>query len=770
MKRVLIFDLQYYPFVGGAEVAIKEITDRIPREEIEFHLITARFDSTLPKMEQVGNVLVHRIGIGTRHPQIGDLKRFPLHLNKHLYQLWAVYIAGLLHLRYRFDGIWAMMAHSSGIPAGLFKTLHPEVSYLLTLQEGDPPEHIEHVMRPVMPLFRRGFEKADELQAISSFLQDWGKRMGFRGEGVVIPNAVDTKHFAQEFSEDQLRGMQDKLCKKEGDVFLVTTSRLVHKNAVDDVIRALPFLPGQVKFIVFGIGPDDAKLRSLARELGVDERVRFMGQIGHADMPLMLRACDIFIRPSRSEGMGNSFVEAMAAGLPVIATQEGGIADFLFDAKRNPEKETTGWAVDKDSPRQIAERVTEILGSPEHTRAVVNTARNLAFKNYDWDDVAARMRHLLLGMVSTGRNKHKVCIATPLYPPEIGGPATYAQILNEELPKQGIDAVTVPFRSVRKYPSGVRHLVYFATLLRRARRADLILALDPVSVGLPAYFAAVLLGKPFAVKIVGDFAWEQGRQRYGVTSTLDEFVREKRHSFPVWLMRLVQTSVAKRADLIIVPSQYLKGVVSMWGVPPERISVIYNAVEVSSEEAVQSDATDRPPVILTAGRLVPWKGISGVIQAVAAIRASRQDVQLIIAGDGPERAALEEEARESLGTGFRFLGAIEHRELLKLMRKCSVFVLNSTYEGLSHVLIEAQLAGIPTVATRAGGNSEVIEDGVNGLLVAPGDKQELTHACLRLLDDSSLRKQLLEGMCVSRTRFTKERMITETVDKIAPFL
>lgn len=192
--------------------------------------------------------------------------------------------------------------------------------------------------------------------------------------------------------------MEEKLGKKEGDVFLVTTSRLVHKNAIDDVIRALPDLPEHVSFLVYGIGPDEEKLRSLAKELGVEARARFMGQIGHAEMPLMLAACDIFIRPSRSEGMGNSFVEAMAAGLPVIATQEGGIADFLYDQVRNPEEHTTGWAVDRDNPKQITDAVKDVLAHPEKVARVKAAALAMVKDRYDWDEVGARMRELFSRM------------------------------------------------------------------------------------------------------------------------------------------------------------------------------------------------------------------------------------------------------------------------------------------------------------------------------------------------------------------------------------
>ncbi len=393
MKRVLIFSLAYYPeFVGGAEVAIKEITDRISPEEIEFHMVTLRFDSKLPKMEKIENVVVHRIGFSKASPTIGDLQKFPLFLNKYWYQFAAARAVSRLHRRYHFDGIWAMMAHSCGIPAGIFKTLHPEVKYLLTLQEGDPPEYIERLMRPLWPLFSRAFTTADAVTVISNFLGDWARRRGFKGEVVFVPNAVNTRHFSQHFSHDELTAARKRLEKREGDVFLVTTSRLVHKNAVDDVIRALVLLPETVHFMIYGIGPDEEMLKELAQKLGVATRAHFAGQIGHAEMPLALEACDIFIRPSRSEGMGNSFIEAMAAGLPVIATQEGGIADFLYDAKRNPSKETTGWAVDKDSPEQIAAAVEDILAHPEQVARVTATAKSMAIEKYDWDLIAAQMK------------------------------------------------------------------------------------------------------------------------------------------------------------------------------------------------------------------------------------------------------------------------------------------------------------------------------------------------------------------------------------------
>ncbi len=402
-KKVLIFSLAYYPkYVGGAELAIKEITDRIDNSEIEFDMVTLRFDSTLPKVEKIGNVLVRRIGFTRPNPSIEDLSTYPLRLNKHLFQFLAAWKALSLHRAHHYDAVWAMMAHSSGIPAVIFKLLRPRVPYILTLQEGDRLEKIERMMLPLWPLFTRVFTRADVVQVISTFLGKWARRRGFTGRLEVIPNGVDVERFSNAGMPAVVDEVKDSLGKRMGDVLLITTSRLVHKNGIDVVIKAMKLLPDNVRFIIAGTGPDDLALKRLVRECEVGERVKFVGDIAHGDIPKYLHASDIFIRPSRSEGMGNSFVEAFAAGVPVIGTQEGGIADFLFDEKRNPDKPITGWAVDTDSPEQIAEAVKNIMEHPEKVRAVVATARALAVEKYEWNIIARDMRERVFNPILKG--------------------------------------------------------------------------------------------------------------------------------------------------------------------------------------------------------------------------------------------------------------------------------------------------------------------------------------------------------------------------------
>src|SRR5689334_3572585 len=104
----------------------------------------------------------------------------------------------------------------------------------------------------------------------------------------------------------------------------------------------------------------------------------------------------------------------------------------------------------------------------------------------------------------------RLVVATPLYPPEVGGPATFAKVIEEELPKRGWSVETIKFNDVRHLPKLIRHIAYMRRIKRAAKNADAVLALDPVSVGLPALYAARRTGKPFYVRIAGDYAWEQG--------------------------------------------------------------------------------------------------------------------------------------------------------------------------------------------------------------------------------------------------------------------
>lgn len=396
MKRVLIFSLTYHPYIGGAEVAIKEITARIDPSEYQFDMITLRFDSKLPEVERVGNVTVYRIGATVENPKVSDRNLPPaLKRAKLLFPITSFWKALSLNRVNRYDMIWAMMANYAAFGALLFKYSHPSVPYYLELQDGNSLEQVrsrQPILRSLWFFYRRLYLKADRIKAISRFIEQLTREVGYEGPVVVIPNAVDTAKFSAPVEGELLWELKNKYGKQHGDVYLFTASRLVLSRGVEDVIRALPQLPPNVKFLIAGDGEDKEKLEAIARKANVDDRVIFAGHIDHADLPAYFKMCDVFVRPSIIEGFGNAFVEAFAAGIPVVATPVGGIPDFLFDPWKDPEIPSTGIFCNVRDPESVAKAVRHYIDDPQLTATIVKNAKALAIEKYDWNIIAQDMK------------------------------------------------------------------------------------------------------------------------------------------------------------------------------------------------------------------------------------------------------------------------------------------------------------------------------------------------------------------------------------------
>jgi glycosyltransferase involved in cell wall biosynthesis len=383
-KKVLIFSTAYLPFVGGAELAVKEITDRLP--EIHFDLVTPRYKRSLPKRERLGNVNVYRTGLGC------VLDKFFIVL------IW--WRAWQLHRKNRYDCLWSIMASQASIAAALLKLLDKNLFLVLTLQEGDEEEHLKRYVLGSDFLFRlfirpwhlMVFRLADRVTAISNYLIERAVRNGVSRERVyLVPNGVDLQRFKRQkanFRETD-QNLRSELRLEFGDKILITTSRLVKKNAVGDIIEALRYLPKNVKLLVLGAGLLEKNLKSRVRSYDLRDRVKFIGQVDHEEIPKYLAVADIFVRPSLSEGMGSSFIEAMAAAVPVVGTKVGGIPDFLKDGE-------TGLFVRVDDPKDLASKIKRLLENRALREEIVKNSLKLVEENYSWDNIAKKLKKIIL--------------------------------------------------------------------------------------------------------------------------------------------------------------------------------------------------------------------------------------------------------------------------------------------------------------------------------------------------------------------------------------
>lgn len=379
-KRILIFSTAYLPLVGGAEVAVKEITDRL--FDFEFVMVTARLDPQLPVVEKVGNIEVHRMGKGN-------------HWDK--YRLAILGPKFALNLGH-FDAIWGIMASYAGFAAlGLKKRLM-KTPFLLTLQEGDSRWDIYKHVWWCWSWFKQIFKKADKIQAISNYLAQWAKNLGAQCEIEVVPNGVDVDKFKNQKSKFKIKEeITNKLDLANGAKLVVTVSRLVKKNGIGDLIKAMKFLEDDVHLLVIGTGQLESKLKELTKKLFLTQRAHFLGNINHQDLPQYLQGSDVFCRPSLSEGLGNVFLEAMIAGIPIVGTDVGGIHDFLKDKATRLyflEDNQTGLPCKVNDSEDIAKQIKRILDDPALAEKLRVNGRKLVEEKYSWNLVAQKMNNI----------------------------------------------------------------------------------------------------------------------------------------------------------------------------------------------------------------------------------------------------------------------------------------------------------------------------------------------------------------------------------------
>ena len=385
----------------------------------------------------------------------------------------------------------------------------------------------------------------------------------------------------------------------------------------------------------------------------------------------------------------------------------------------------------------------------------------------------------MLIMKSNGKEIPKatfnILIVTGIFPPDIGGPASYVPKITTELCDQGWKATVItlsdslshndgcyPFRVIRiaRSQSKIKRIPRTIwTIAKQAQTADVMFAngLFPEAV-----IASRLRRKPLVMKIVGDWAWERSVNHGWTKDNIDEF-QKNRYPIRVQVIKWLRSIVTRRSHRVITPSHYLRKIVEGWGVNPAQIEVIYNALEPISDVSPMRLPLFAGVTVITVARLVTWKGIDSVIKAVSSV----SDCRLIIVGDGTERTSLESLAAD-LGIAQRviFTGQVPRQTVLQYLRASDIFVLNSTYEGLPHIILEAMAVGVPVIATDVGGTGEVVKHEINGLLISPRNDEALRGAIKRMLENPGERERFaLSGQSTVSEHF-QWKTLAENTERI----
>jgi glycosyltransferase involved in cell wall biosynthesis len=353
----------------------------------------------------------------------------------------------------------------------------------------------------------------------------------------------------------------------------------------------------------------------------------------------------------------------------------------------------------------------------------------------------------------------KVLVVSGIWPPDVGGPASHAPEVAEFMRRRGHEvqvAITADRAPApedyavhwvsRTKPPGVRHAATVRLLASLSRWADVVYTTGMIG---RSSLGSLLGRTPFVTKLTADPAYERAR-RWGIADgSLEEFQRSPRAaSLP---LRMHRDLDVRRAAHVVTPSAYLRELALGWGVRPDRVTLLPNPApplpDLGSREELRKRLGLEGPTLAFAGRLTAQKSLDLGIEA-----ARRAGVELVIAGDGPDRASLER-----IGYG-RFVGPLPRKDVLELFRAADASLLSSAWENFPHTVVEALAVGTPVIATRTGGVAEVLVDGVNGLVVEPGDADALTAAIERFFGDAELAERLRANAAPSISDYAPDRV------------
>ena len=531
-----------------------------------------------------------------------------------------------------------------------------------------------------------------------------------------------------------------------------------------------------LRVLVVGSGPEKEELEARAGELGLSGRVLFLGE--RLDVPDLLAASDIFVLSSDWEGLPITVLEAMASGVPCVATAVGGVPEVLTDG-------VSGLTVEPGDPGALADGIRTLTRDPELRARMAGAARDEFERRFRAEQMV-RQTEALYEMALAGRSAlapaGRIKILYVIGQLSRGGAERQTAELVKRLPRDLFEPVVCCLRgrdvlSDEMEDAGVR-VIYLgkkrgvlsgatlrlANLIRRERPAVLHSYL------FSANWRSLLVGRLMRVPLI-------------ISSVRNVDIHVKSATIAI------EWALAGLTDRVIANAGAVKDhVAHRHLIPAEKIHVVYNGVSLArangrreseggpgnagdpgvagAHEIGEVPATERAsagPCVAMIASLTPKKDHGTFLEAVKLMTKDAPEVRFRIVGEGALRDKLADRVTSMGLTGVvELTGARD--DIGALLSEIDVSVLTSLKEGCSNVVLESMAAGCPLVITDVGGNRELIEDGVTGYLVPPGDAAGIARRVLELLQDPGLRRRMGEaGRACVRSGFTVGRMVDDTV-------
>lgn len=369
--RVLLLNYEYPPVGGGAGYATANIARSLVEMGVDAEVLTSRINGEKDG-EVVDGVPIHRVRSWRVNIHDCGLR------GAYTYVMAAALKRRRLHAERGYD----LEHFFFSMPTGLLTLVpgaNPAVPYIVSLRGSDVPGYdpfnrkVEMIHALLKPVTRRIWNRASKVVALSNALAETAAETAPDLDIEIIPNGIDT----EQFSPPERRSSRSS-------IRLVTVARLLERKGIQTILEACAkptLLP--VTLQIIGTGPYEEELRSMVEWLGLGDRVEFLGYVPNEDLPRYYRKSDIFVLPSETESFGLVFAEAMSCGLPIAASDVGGIPETVRHG-------IDGLLCPPGDPAKLRENLIQLMSSSETRKEISDSQRQRILDHYPWEHIAAR--------------------------------------------------------------------------------------------------------------------------------------------------------------------------------------------------------------------------------------------------------------------------------------------------------------------------------------------------------------------------------------------
>jgi glycosyltransferase involved in cell wall biosynthesis len=568
---------------------------------------------------------------------------------------------------------------------------------------------------------------------------------------------------------------------KAADAPFLFVGSLRHYKGMDILFAALQRLDREGRLDrpleIIGEGPDAARFKQLATDLGLNGKVRWLGQMERPRVFDHMARAACLVLPSRWEGMPMVVLESMAQETPVVACDVGGVGELVIPGR-------TGLLVAPEQPQALVEALRYVEEHPDRMADMGRQGRALIKRRFDMVDTEAghyelyarllarprwmRVRHassLSRRPVSTGRTLRALHF---LSTGNLAGTEVMTANLIQGLQDRNWENDVLvwgrpgpmrdKYRTFGLEPTfmgcGPNHyLTVGRKLLRHLKQHEY----DLVHVyGFRSNLVARQLNRSLGRAVL-------------LAGLRSEKVSDRSSAWQEMVLKFADLATFWQCDGYVSNSYFAAERLARYGFPRQKMFVVHSGLEEGPFIEARArtlacrrltEATGKRPTIITCvAHLKTVKNHRLLVEAARRLAAVRDDFLIFLVGAGPREPSIRRRiARYGLADRVFMTGV--RQDIPRILGQSDIFVLQSRWEGLPVSILEAMASGLPVVATRVGGIAELVANGETGRLVPSGDVAALTAALNRLLDDPDLRRRMGEaGRRRFREHFEQKIMI-----------